>query len=89
MTTRSDRLHLAVMDEIVRLNEAIAAGRVPTLKTWGGEFPVSTISNDLWAHCKPDPNTGLKPPYPFMLANDNTWADLLKQAGVERNDLFA
>lgn len=81
-------LRAAVQDEVARLNAAIDSGEKVVLHTFAGDFPVKAITDDLWAHCGPDQN-GVRPPYPFMLANDDTFAGLLAQAKVERNPLFA
>lgn len=69
----------AAEDERRRFNDAIKAGAWVVLKTHAGDYEVDYVDNDFWYHTK-----GFWSPS-FAGSNDPTWADLLRQAGVARN----
>jgi len=94
-TTRATQVHEALIDEIERFRLALDE-RAVYLDTAFGPYRVVNVTDDerrcslLWATCIP--HGGADTPYgrrSFALANDGTWADLLRQAGIHRDHLFA
>lgn len=74
----------AVSDEQARFNKAIAAGAVVSLDTFNGPCQVRRVSADFWYHTDGNGGYGRS----WAGCNDWTWANLLAQAGVERNRLW-
>lgn len=87
---RAKLVAAAVQDETQRLNQALESGALVILKTAFGPYVLEYVSVDLWYHTHPAgqrrDNFNHRS---FAGCNDGTWANLLKQAGVERNPLFA
>lgn len=81
-----EKITTALADEIGRLNAAIRSGAHVELPTFNGAQVVGFVRADLSVHCPKD-NGGFG--YSYMIANDGRWSDLLRQAGVTRNALFA
>ena len=90
LDSRFAQVSAACADEISRFNAAVAAGAVAILPTFAGPYRISQMRSDFWA-------IGYKPEYfgqymyqsSWCMCNDGAWADLLRQAGVERHPLFA
>lgn len=79
----------ACADEIRRFNEALSRGAQPVTQTAFGAYRVLGISPDFVLQTCPQ---GARPNWAntrsFYIANDGRWAELLRQAGVERHPLF-
>ena len=75
----------AITDEMTRFNAAIRNGAIITLKTFSGEYRVKWVDCDFWYHT--DGNGGFG--QSWAGCNNGKWADLLTQANVCRNPLFA
>ena len=88
---RSTRVTNAAADERARFNEACASGARPIITTHSGRWVVTHVSYDFWYTTYPE---GGNPEDIFGRrswsgANDATWADLLRQAGVARHPHWA
>lgn len=71
----------AVADERSRFNKACKAGARPVLPTFVGPVVVTGVTPDFWF-------LNERGEARWAGANDQAWADLLAQAGVERHPLF-
>ena len=78
---RFEAVMQAAQDERVRFNLAIQAGAEPILQTAFGPYTVTAVTRDWWYSTTANRS--------FGGCNDGAWADLLHQAGVARNPLFA
>jgi hypothetical protein len=81
---RLARHSAAVADEGARFNEAIRAGAVVMLPTFSGSYRVQYVDQDFFYHT--DGNGGFG--QSWAGCNNAVWADLLQQAGIERNPLY-
>lgn len=81
---------LAGEDERARFNAAIQNGAVVKLHTFSGEYVVDYVNEDWWyiTHDATQPR-GMFNQHHWCGCNDSKWADLMRQAGVERNALWA
>jgi hypothetical protein len=87
---RDEAVTAACHDEIDRFCEALRGGARAILDTFAGPYRVDGMSYEFWYYShtagerRNDYNTRS-----WCGCNDGTWAGLLRQAGVERNPLFA
>ncbi|KKL14133.1 hypothetical protein LCGC14_2518790 [marine sediment metagenome] len=87
---RRERVHEAVTDEHTRFNKALGNGAMVYMDTFAGRYRV-TGARGFDITSVPVYQDGREggDQRTWMLANDSRWAQLLKEAGVERNPLFA
>jgi hypothetical protein len=80
----------AAADERERFNAACADGARPIISTWSGRHVVTEVSARWWYTAYPE---GQQPDElntrRWLGRNDEVWADLLAQVGVERHPYFA
>lgn len=76
----------AIMDETMRLNQAIQAGKKLTIDTAFGKYQVLGINGSMDARCSVNGDAFYT--RTFCLCNDKQWSDLLTQAGLSRNPYF-
>ena len=86
---RRARVREAVTDEHTLFNRALAAGTRVHMDTFAGRYRVTGAQGfDITSvPVYEDGREGCQ--RTWMLANDNRWAQLLDEAGVARNPLFA
>lgn len=86
--TRFKQVMAAITDERARFNAAIHQDRSKRvlLTTHSGQHIVDYVTSEHWYRAQ-DVTSGLW--QSWCGCNDDKWADLLKQAGVPRNPLFA
>ena len=77
---RMKAINEALAKEVAMLNDAIGNGAEVYLKTHAGPFKLLTVTRDLWYITDGNGGYGLS----WCGCNDGTWANLLSQAGVER-----
>lgn len=84
---RAEAVGAACMDEISRLNQAIVAGAVVTIKvaTYTEPLQVSMVDAN-FLYYTPKANGGFG--FHWHGCNDGQWAEMLRMAGVPRNPLF-
>lgn len=88
MNSRLAQVLAAVSDEMRRFNR-VAADKKPVLKTFSGEYVVTSVNDDFWVRCYPvGSHHGFTTSQSFSLANDDRWAKLMEQVGEPRNPLF-
>lgn len=83
---RSEAVTAACADEMARFNAAVRNGAVARLTTHCGTYDVAMVRAD-WFYITPKANAGFG--FSWAGCNDGVWADLMRQAGVTRNPLFA
>ena len=87
---RLDQITAALNDERARLNQAIGRGAQVIITTHSGRYQVDAIDHNHWyqSHNEGSPK-GFTNQHGWAGCNDAQWADMLKQAGLGRNELFA
>lgn len=85
---RAAAVSAACADEIARFNAAVQAGAIVTIKVATYEKPlqVSMVRAD-FTYYTPKANAGFG--FSWHGCNDGQWSEMLRQAGVARNPLFA
>lgn len=81
---RRQQVLLALSDEFSRFNRAIESGKIVKLTTFSGQYTVKYVDSQFWYHT--DGNGGFG--QSWAGCNNFVWADLLAQAGIDRNPLF-
>ncbi len=87
---RRARVQEAVTDEHARFNKALAEGARIHMDTFAGRYRVTGAQGfDITSVPVHQDGREGDDQRTWMLANDNRWAQLLNEAGVARNPLFA
>ena len=79
------RTNEALIDEIVRFNAALERGADVLFHAKAGDRQVLGVETGGWYVCRTPEGQIVK----FKGDNDAVWADLLRQAGVDRHPYFA
>jgi hypothetical protein len=87
---RMDKIMEALNTEQAQLNEAINNGVVIILKTFAGDYQIDGVDANFDYHSHP---AGSRNDYfntrTWSGCNDSKWADLLRQANIQRHSFFA
>lgn len=84
---RLQAVFAAAADERRRMNEALHNGAAVVIRTFCGEYRVTAVSDDWWYSSLPV--SGSRDSRSWCGCNDGQWADMMRQAGIDRNPLFA
>jgi hypothetical protein len=79
------RTNEALIDEMIRFNDAIESGAHVVFHAKAGDRQVVGVETGGWYVCRTPEGQIVK----FKGENDTVWADLLRQAGVDRHPYFA
>mgnify|MGYP001576462373 CR=1 FL=1 len=84
----------ALATERTCFNNAVRDGAVAILKTAFGDYQVEDVDSNHWYHCRPAGKEMVRRSDDwsyrhFAGCNDGKWADLLRQANIQRHPLFA
>jgi hypothetical protein len=74
----------ALIDEMIRFNAALVRGAFVLFHAKAGDRQVLGVETSGWYVCSTPEGQSVK----FKGANDDIWADLLRQAGVDRHPHF-
>jgi hypothetical protein len=79
------RTNEVLIDEMTRFNAALARGTHVVFHARAGDYRVVGVETGGWYDCRTAEGQMLK----FKGDPDAVWADLLRQAGVDRHPYFA
>jgi hypothetical protein len=86
---KRQRVNEAAQEELNRMNESVQSGKTVLVKTFLGNYVLDYVDNDWWYHTHPQGQTSSwMNQRSWCGCNDGDWAEMMKQAGLDRNYLW-